>query len=67
MVFLTFLYDNIQDPFGEKRGRFDYQAILKKLEALKTKYGTTEDEVSDLDDESDSGHEGENPQPSTTS
>ena len=24
-----------QDPFGEKRGHFDYQSILKRLETIK--------------------------------
>ncbi|XP_013379616.2 ubiquitin-conjugating enzyme E2 Z-like [Lingula anatina] len=28
---------NMQDPFGEKRGKFDYGAILKRLQTLKVK------------------------------
>lgn len=32
-LFLT----NFQDPFGERRGRFQYSTLLKQLKRLKTK------------------------------
>ena len=38
-----------QDPFGEKRGKFDFQSILQRLEALKDKF-QPEESISDLSD-----------------
>lgn len=30
------MHDSVfQDPFGEKRGQFDYKSILKRLEKIK--------------------------------
>lgn len=31
----TFFFANFQDPFGEKRGTYDYENILKRLESIK--------------------------------
>ena len=47
-----------QDPFGEKRGRFDYHGILKRLETTHARLMKNID-VSDVDDLSDSEHENE--------
>jgi ubiquitin-conjugating enzyme E2 Z len=39
----------MQDPFGEKRGKFDFQSLLQKLELLKDKFHK-ESSCSDLSD-----------------
>lgn len=31
----------MKDPFGEKRGIFNYDKLLERLKALKTKYEST--------------------------
>ena len=52
---------NLQDPFGEKRGNFDYGNLLKRLEKLKVKYVDSLS-GSDMDGElTDSDHETEVP------
>ncbi|KAK7092742.1 ubiquitin-conjugating enzyme E2 Z-like [Littorina saxatilis] len=47
----------MQDPFGERRGCFDYQSILKRLEALKETVSQEACDSSDLDELSDSDTE----------
>ncbi|ELU01875.1 hypothetical protein CAPTEDRAFT_169748 [Capitella teleta] len=42
------------DPFGEKRGHFDYAAILKRIQNLRTKYGKSDDSDDSELDEDDS-------------
>ncbi|XP_045208245.1 ubiquitin-conjugating enzyme E2 Z-like [Mercenaria mercenaria] len=49
----------MQDPFGEKRGQFDFESILKRLEKIKTTLSekqivSSEDESSDTDMETTS-------------
>ena len=46
-----------QDPFGEKRGTFDYESIQKRLNTIQTQLLKREDRVSDLDEFSDSEQE----------
>lgn len=41
------------DPFGDKRGSFDYQSILKRLQAVKKKLDEKQ-EVSDVEESTDS-------------
>ena len=36
-----------QDPFGEKRGHFDYQSILKRLETIRNTLSEKQDKSSD--------------------
>jgi len=36
LVDIILLVSSFQDPFGEKRGKFDFASILKRLESLKT-------------------------------
>ncbi|CAH1775779.1 unnamed protein product [Owenia fusiformis] len=47
----------MQDPFGEKRGKFDYTNLLKRLEAIKQRLAEMEDLSSDLDELSSSDTE----------
>lgn len=50
LVIATFSSIYFQDPFGEKRGVFNYKLLLQKLEKLKEKYSVIEsDSASDLD------------------
>ncbi|XP_046328169.1 ubiquitin-conjugating enzyme E2 Z-like [Haliotis rufescens] len=44
----------MQDPFGERRGIFDYQGIKKRLDVIKAKLDENLDNSSDNDDLSDS-------------
>ncbi|XP_025081138.1 ubiquitin-conjugating enzyme E2 Z-like [Pomacea canaliculata] len=44
----------MQDPFGERRGTFDYQSVLTRLEALKASLCHEPPEASDPEDSSDS-------------
>ena len=34
-----------QDPFGEKRGHFDYQSVLKRLETIKKTLSEKQDKL----------------------
>lgn len=50
---------SMQDPFGEKRGNFDYQSILKRLEAIKKTLSekqekSSDDEYSESDNDTNS-------------
>jgi ubiquitin-conjugating enzyme E2 Z len=46
----------MQDPFGEKKGVFDYQSILSRLEALRVKLADKmmDQKMNDDDDSADS-------------
>lgn len=48
---------SMQDPFGERRGVFDYQKILTRLEKLKDQLSSCMSDSSDIDDLSDSESE----------
>ncbi|XP_043911329.1 ubiquitin-conjugating enzyme E2 Z [Protopterus annectens] len=50
----------MQDPFGEKRGHFDYQSLLTRLQAVRQRIKETIDEE-DPDTESDSSSSGTEP------
>ena len=47
----------VQDPFGERRGSFDYQSILQRLELLKEVLSQQVSDSSDVDELSDSDTE----------
>ena len=47
----------MQDPFGERRGSFDYQSILRRLEVLKETLSQQVSDSSDMDEFSDSDTE----------
>lgn len=46
-----FLYDILKDPFGEKRGCFNYESIEKRLDAIKRRLD--EKQVPSSDDSSE--------------
>jgi hypothetical protein len=49
---------DLQDPFGEKRGKFDYKSLLKRLQVLKEKYGkAAESDDSELEEAPESDAE----------
>lgn len=48
-MFYTLQCFLFQDPFGEKRGRFDYTAITQRLNKLKDKHIRPEDAMSDME------------------
>lgn len=53
-----------QDPFGEKRGRFDYQGLLARLSATHRRIREktlAEDEHNDDDSDSDTSSSGTDP------
>ena len=50
-----------KDPFGEKRGKFDYKSILRRLQELKGHLEEIEEKSSDLDESSDLDHDCESP------
>uniref|UniRef100_A0A3Q3VUR8 Ubiquitin-conjugating enzyme E2 Z n=1 Tax=Mola mola TaxID=94237 RepID=A0A3Q3VUR8_MOLML len=55
---------NMQDPFGEKRGRFDYQGLLARLSATHRRIrekSLAEDEHNDEDSDSDTSSSGTDP------
>lgn len=55
---------NMQDPFGEKRGRFDYQGLLARLGATHRKIrekAVAEDERDEDDSDSDTSSTGTDP------
>jgi len=41
----------LQDPFGERKGVFDYQSILARLEALRVKLVDKMDNKMEADDD----------------
>ncbi|XP_050405794.1 ubiquitin-conjugating enzyme E2 Z [Patella vulgata] len=45
---------SMQDPFGEKRGTFDYESLLKKLRTIKSNLAEKNNFSDDMDDSSDS-------------
>ena len=47
----------VQDPFGERRGSFDYQSILQRLEVLKETLSQQVSDSSDVEELSDSDTE----------
>ncbi|XP_071762095.1 ubiquitin-conjugating enzyme E2 Z [Centroberyx gerrardi] len=55
---------NMQDPFGEKRGRFDYQGLLARLGATHRRIrekSPAEDDHNDDDSDSDTSSSGTDP------
>ncbi|TMS15632.1 Ubiquitin-conjugating enzyme E2 Z [Larimichthys crocea] len=55
---------NMQDPFGEKRGRFDYQGLLARLSATHRRIrekSLAEDEHNNDDSDSDTSSSGTDP------
>lgn len=55
---------NMQDPFGEKRGRFDYQGLLARLSATHRRIrekNVAEDDHNDDDSDSDTSSTGTDP------
>ncbi|XP_070836760.1 ubiquitin-conjugating enzyme E2 Z isoform X1 [Chaetodon trifascialis] len=55
---------NMQDPFGEKRGRFDYQGLLTRLSATHRRIrqkSLAEDNHNDEDSDSDTSSSGTDP------
>ncbi|XP_070704340.1 ubiquitin-conjugating enzyme E2 Z [Pempheris klunzingeri] len=55
---------NMQDPFGEKRGRFDYQGLLARLSATHRRIrekSVAEDDHNDDDSDSDTSSSGTDP------
>ncbi|XP_069033402.1 ubiquitin-conjugating enzyme E2 Z [Embiotoca jacksoni] len=54
---------NMQDPFGEKRGRFDYQGLLARLGAThrRVREKTLAEDVHDDDSDSDTSSSGTDP------
>lgn len=55
---------NMQDPFGEKRGRFDYQGLLARLSATHRRIrekNLAEDDHNDDDSDSDTSSSGTDP------
>jgi len=42
---------HIQDPFGERKGVFDYESILSRLEALRIKLVDKMDHKMEADDD----------------
>ena len=53
---------SFQDPFGEKRGRFDFNAISRRLETLKVQMAALNGcEESDSDDSDDSDRDDKEP------
>lgn len=43
----------MNDPFGEERGTFDYETLLKRLHSLKAKYKINEENCEDCSSESE--------------
>jgi len=58
---------SFQDPFGEKRGRFDFTSISRRLEVLKVQLAAQNGcEETDSDDSEDSESESKEPTRSDT-
>ena len=53
ILLYVFFFLIFQDPFGDKRGSFDYQSILKRLQAIKKKLDEKQ-ELSDVEESTDS-------------
>uniref|UniRef100_A0A8C4TNR5 Ubiquitin-conjugating enzyme E2 Z n=1 Tax=Erpetoichthys calabaricus TaxID=27687 RepID=A0A8C4TNR5_ERPCA len=51
----------LQDPFGEKRGHFDYQSLLSRLQAIQQRLKEKCQDENDLDTDSDSSSSGTDP------
>ena len=62
--FWLFFHPSPQDPFGEKRGRFDYQGLLARLSATHRRIrekSLAEDDHNDDDSDSDTSSSGTDP------